>query len=155
MEECLYANIFDIYTGEVKVQKVVKSGQIKDSDRLFNSIAVDICDKYLEIGIELGLKGRVLTNELETGSFAMLPGNKKAIKMLQLWQQSVKEDDFTYSVLGTALEKHGFQQCADIYCYASSIICTGNDMDNIIILLKFFSAHPDGKLCPSEKTHGI
>ena len=132
-----------------KKTKVVKSGhgQITDPDRLFNNLAVIICDKYTEIGLELGLEGKVLTNELETGEFKMLQGSKKAIRMLQLWQQSVKKEDFTYSVLGTALEKHGFLQCAHEYCYGSSI-CTGNHMDNIIILLKFFSARPDRKLCP-------
>ena len=111
----------------------MKSGQITDPDRLFNNLAINISDKYIEIGLELGLEGKVLTNELETGKFTMLQGNKKAIRMLQLWQQSVKEDDFTYSVLGTALEKHGFKKCAHKYCYASSI-CTG-----IHILLKFFN----------------
>ena len=98
-------------------KKVVKSGQITDSDHLFNSLSVDICDKPMEIGIELGLQGQVLTNELETGEFRMLQGSRKAIKMLQLWRDSVDEDKCTYSVLAAALEKQGFQRCSHKYCY--------------------------------------
>ena len=101
-----------------KVRKVVKSGQITDPDRLFNNLALVICNKYMEIGIELGLEGIVLTNELETGEFKMLPGNRKALKMLQLWQQSVAEDSFTYSVLAAALKKHRCRACAHQYCYS-------------------------------------
>ena len=104
-------------TATKNVQEVVKSGQITDPDRLFNNLALEICNKYTEIGIELGLEGKVLTNELETGEFKMLRGNRKALKMLQLWQQFVTEDSFTYSVLAAALEKHGFQRCAHEYCY--------------------------------------
>ena len=94
------------------------SGQIADPNRLFNNLAHDIQDKYMEIGTELGLEYKVLTNELETGKFTMLQGNKKAMKMLQLWRDSVAEDDLTYSVLAAALEKHGFLRCAHKYCYS-------------------------------------
>ena len=99
------------------MEKVVKSGQITDPDRLFNDIAEHIYNKYFEIGIVLGLQDNVLRNELETGKFELLPGNKKAIRMLQLWRESVSEDHCTYSVLAAALEKHGFQRCAHKYCY--------------------------------------
>ena len=97
----------------------MKPGQITDSDRLFNDIAVDISDKYLELGIELGLPVKKLINELETGIVKMEIGSKKALKMLQLWRDSLCEDDFTYSVLAAALEKHGFQRCAHKHCYTS------------------------------------
>ena len=107
-------------TATKKVQEVVKSGQISDPDRLFNILALEICNKYTEIGIELGLEGIVLTNELETGEFKMLKGSRKALKMLQLWQQSVAEDSFTYSVLAAALEKHGCRACSHKYCYTRS-----------------------------------
>ena len=100
----------------------MKSGQIKDSDRLFNDLSVHICDKYIELGIELGLEHKVLTNELETGKFTMLQGSKKAMMMFQLWRDSVAEDDFTYSVLAAALEKHGFLRCALKYCYTDTNI---------------------------------
>ena len=102
----------------------MKFGQITDPDRLFKDLAEFIFDEYTEIGIELGLKINVLTNELETGEIKMLKGSRKAIKMLQLWQRSVGEEDFTYSVLAAALEKQGFQNCANKYCYT-----TGNIMD--------------------------
>ena len=103
------------------------SGQITDSDRLFNNISIEICTKYTELGIELGLQSKVLTNELETGAFVMLPGNRKAMKMLQLWRDSVSKVkvNFTYSVLAAALEKHGFHRCAYEYCYTS----IGNHME--------------------------
>ena len=101
------------------MQKVVKSGQITDSDRLFNDLSVHICDKYTEVGLELGLPLEVLTNELETGILEMATGSKKALKMLQLWRQSVKAEDFTYSVLAAALEKQRFQCYAHKYCYTS------------------------------------
>ena len=102
-----------------KNQKIVKSGLIADPDRLFSDLANYIYDNFINIGIELGLKYNVLENELETGHIKMLQGNKKALKMLQLWRESVKEDDLTYSVLAAALEKHGFGHCADKYCYTS------------------------------------
>ena len=103
----------------VSITEVVKSGQITDSDRLFNNIAVTICDKHQEIGIELGLDSIVLKNELETGMMVMKVGSKKAIKMLQLWRDSVAENDFTYSVLAAALVKHGFLSCARTHCFTS------------------------------------
>ena len=105
-------------------QKRVKSGSITDSDRLFNDISVIIYNKYIELGVELGLKAQVLRNELETGALMMQPGNKKAMEMLQRWKQSIDEDEFTYSVLAAALEKHGFVRCAHQYCYTSTI-CIG------------------------------
>ena len=111
--------------------RCVMSGQIRDPDRLFNDLSVHICDRYIELGIELGLEHKVLTNELETGKFTMLQGSKKAMKMLQIWRDSVAEDDFTYSVLAAALENQGFVHCAHKYCH--SVGCPGNCM-NIIIL---------------------
>ena len=101
------------------MNKAVKSGQITDPDRLFNEISVKICEKYTEIGISLGLAGDMLTNELETGEMKMLQGNKKALKMLRLWRNSVTKDNFTYAVLAAALEKHGYRHFADKYCYTS------------------------------------
>ena len=99
------------------VKKVVKSGQITDHGGLFNGLSVPICDKYMEIGIELGLDDTILKNELETGELKMQQGSKKALRMLQLWRDSVGEDKCTYSVLAAALEKHGFQRCAHQNCY--------------------------------------
>ena len=99
----------------------MKPGQITDADRLFNDIAIELCGKYMEIGIELGLKSEVLTNELETGIFAMKKGNQKVLKMFQLWKKSVSKQNFTYSVLAAALEKHGFQHIADKYCYTRMV----------------------------------
>ena len=52
----------------------------------------------------------------------MLQGNRKALKMLQLWRDSVGEDNCTYSVLAAALEKHGYRRCAYKYCYITGII---------------------------------
>ena len=100
-------------------KKVVKSGRITDPDRLFNSLSVDICNKPMEIGIELGLQFKVLKNKLETGKLIMLEGSKKAMEMLQLWRNSVDEHECTYSALAAALEKCGFERCAHEYCYTS------------------------------------
>ena len=97
----------------------MKSGHITDSDRLFKDLALYISEKYQKVGVELGLKSEVLTDELETGIFKMEKGSQKALKMLQLWRDSLGEDDCTYSVLAAALEKHGFQRCAHKYCYTS------------------------------------
>ena len=108
------------------VTKVVKSGQITDPDRLFNDLSLHICDKYMQIGIELGLGIEVLTSELETGRFVMLQGGRKALRMLQLWRDSVGEHECTYSVLAAALEKHGLRCCAHQYCYNIDILRDGN-----------------------------
>ena len=99
------------------VTKVVKSGQITDPDRLFNDLSLHISDKYMQVGIELGLDDKVLRDELETGELKMQQGSKKALRMLQLWRDSVGEDKCTYSVLAAALEKHGLRRCAHQYCY--------------------------------------
>ena len=98
----------------------VKSGQITSPDRLFNDLALMICDKYMEIGVELGLKRKSLYNELETGLFAMKRGNEKAVKMLEMWQQFTSEDHFTYSVLANALKKYGFNDAAREFCYTKA-----------------------------------
>ena len=108
----------------------MKSGKITDYDRLFNHLANQIHNKYTDIGIELGLESKVLSHELETGIFKMLQAHQKAVRMLQLWHVYVSEDDFTYSVLAAALEKHGFHQCAQKYCYT-----TGNHMKFIVRVL--------------------
>ena len=71
----------------------------------------------MQIGIELGLSIEVLTSELETGMFVLLQGRRKALRMLQLWRNSVGEHECTYSVLAAALEKHGLRRCAYQYCY--------------------------------------
>ena len=98
--------------------KVLKPGSIKDPDRMFNDLAQDIGKYYAEIGVNLGLKQRRLDNELDSGHFMMLPDNKKAMKMLTMWKQSVTEESFTYSALAAALEKDDLlKECADKYCY--------------------------------------
>ena len=102
----------------------MKSGQITDSDSMFNALSLEIHHKYLEVGIELGLSHTVLHNELETGGMLMKRGSIKAMNMLHLWRASVGEDDFTYSVLAAALEKQGFLHYAHKYCYA--VPSTGN-----------------------------
>ena len=106
-------------TGGVNKDEV-KSGQITSPDRLFNDLAFMICDKYMEIGVELGLKHKSLHNELETGLFAMKRGNEKAVKMLEMWQQFIGEGHFTYSVLANALEKYGFYNAAREFCYTKT-----------------------------------
>ena len=102
------------------IDKVVKSGQINDPDRMFNDLSFVIHDKYMEIGVELGLNYQYLHNELETGMSVTERGNKKAMKMLQLWQQSINKYHFTYSVLATALEKYGFHDAARTFCYTEA-----------------------------------
>ena len=101
----------------MKNDLIIKSGQITDHNRLFNHLALHLSDNYMEVGIELGLDEKVLSNELETGEFKMLKGRRKAMKMLQRWRDSVGKDECTYSVLAAALEKHGFLRYAHQYCY--------------------------------------
>ena len=98
------------------MNEVIKSGLITDSDRMFKDLALVIHDKFMEIGLELGLEYPTLCNELEV----MKKGSDKAMKMLQLWKQSIIGDNFTYSVLATALEKHGHKQAAHKFCYTES-----------------------------------
>ena len=105
---------------ERSIDTFVKSGQITDPDRMFNDLSLIICNKYMEIGVELGLKYQFLHNELETGMSVTELGNKKSMKMLKLWQQSIDKDHFTYSVLATALEKYGFHDAARDLCYTEA-----------------------------------
>ena len=110
---------------KIKIDKTahkVKSGQIVDPDRLFNDLSFVISEKYKAIGVDLGLNYQSLCNELETGKYETKRGNEKAMKMLQMWQQSTShsEDRFTYSVLATALEKYGFQEAARRFCYCNT-----------------------------------
>ena len=111
-------------SGEGEVKKIVKFGQITDPDQLFKDIAKYIFNKYIQVGINLGLKYNVLKNELETGTFSMLKGDIKAMEMLHQWKKSVHEDDCTYSALAAALEKEDFKSCAYEYCYT-----TGNHVN--------------------------
>lgn len=80
---------------------------------------MDISDKYEEVGLELGLPYNVLRSELESGVYMMYPGHKKATRMLHLWRESCDKENFSYSVLAAALEKHGLQRCAQEYCYTT------------------------------------
>ena len=93
------------------MSKLKKSDKITKSDCLFNNLALDISESYIQIGVELGLEYDKLIDELETGIFMTKRGSEKAMKMFQLWKKSVSEDDFTYSALATALEKCRFQHC--------------------------------------------
>ena len=99
---------------------MVKSGPIKDPDRLFKDVSKDIGDKYEDVGIDLGVAYQTLQNELEIVPFNMLPVNKKAMKMLHLWKKYITEEELTYSVLAAALEKNGLRHCADKYCYTTA-----------------------------------
>ena len=83
-------------------------------------MAENIGDKCMQVGINLGLAYQKLQNELETVQFNTLPVNNKAMKMLQLWKDSVAEEDLTYSKLAAALEKNGLTHCADKYCYTTA-----------------------------------
>ena len=105
---------------------MLKSGPITDPDRLFNDLSIHIGDKYMQIGNELGLQYNYLENELHTEALTIKPTNQKAMKMLHLWHKYVVDDNFTYSVLAAALEKHGLRRCADEYCYS-----TGNCMNSL------------------------
>ena len=100
--------------------KILKTGQITDPDRLFNDIAIVICDKFMEIGIELIGDYQRLHNELETGEIKTALGNIKAMRMLQLWKASSDKENFTYAKLAAALEKYNFQNCACEFCYTTS-----------------------------------
>ena len=106
-----------------KTAHKVKSGQIVDPDRLFNDLSFVVSEKYKVIGVDLGLNYQSLCNELETGKYEMKRGNEKAMKMLQMWQQSSSqgEDRFTYSVLATTLEKYGFHEAAQRFCYCNKV----------------------------------
>ena len=99
------------------MNEVVKSGQITDSDRMFMDLALVIHDKFMEVGLELGLEYQTLGNELEV----MKKGSDKAMKMLHLWKQSIIGDNFTYSKLAAALEKHGHKQAAHKFCYTEAL----------------------------------
>ena len=101
-----------------KFQKIIKPGSITD-DKLFNDIAMDIADKYEEVGLELGVPYKVLRSELESGPFMMMQGHKKATRMLHLWRETQDDNSCTFKVLAAALEKRGLQRCAQTYCYTS------------------------------------
>ena len=99
----------------------MKSGQITNPDRLFNDLSKDIGKNYSDIGYELGLTFNVMENELETGIYEMKPAPMKAMKMLQLWKESVTQEKFTYAVLADALEEKGLKRYAEKYCYTTDV----------------------------------
>ena len=80
-----------------EIKREVKPGQIteSDSDCLFNELSTDIGDSYMDIEIVLGLKYKKLYDELETGEYKSKRGSEKAMKMLQLWKESVTEEECT------------------------------------------------------------
>ena len=103
------------------IDKVVKSGQINNPDRMFNDLSFVIHDKYMEIGVDLGLGYDELHNQLETSGVSVTEtGNKKAMKMLKLWEKFIDKDLFTYSLLATTLEKYGFHDAAYKFCYTEA-----------------------------------
>ena len=107
--------------GEIakKLPRIIKPGPIMD-DKLFNDMAMDISDKYEEVGLELGVPYKVIRSELESGPFMMMQGHKKATRMLHLWREAQGEDGCTFKELATALEKRGLQRCAQEYCYTTT-----------------------------------
>ena len=59
----------------------------------------------------------ILESLFTSHSYISGPVSSQSLKMFELWKQSVTEDNFTYSVLAAALEKHGFRRAAHKYCY--------------------------------------
>ena len=99
------------------MKRVVRPGSINNPDIMFKELAQDIGKKYTQVGIDLGLTFQYQENALDTGIYAMLPADQRALKMLNLWRDKSPDKDFTYSVLATALEKNDLQRFADKYCY--------------------------------------
>ena len=112
------------------MKRVVKPGSINNPDIMFKELAQDIGNKYTQVGIDLGLTFQDQQNALDTGPYAMLPADQRALKMLNLWREQSLDKDFTYSILATALENNRLKRSAEKYCY----------MDHPGIYLSMFSS---------------
>ncbi len=91
---------------------VKKSGKISDS--VLMKVSKDLGDKWMEVGVELGIEFSILRNTIEDDT--KIPHTRKPMEMLQKWK-SLARDDFTYETLATALEEVDLKTCALTHCY--------------------------------------
>ena len=99
---------------------MLKPSPIQESDVLFKELAIHIGTKYKEVGVNLGLSYTKMDNEVDTPLLMQSSPSKRAVKMLQLWKDSVAEREFTYAKLATALVDNGLKRYADIHCYITA-----------------------------------
>ncbi len=92
---------------------MVKPGKV-EGDRVLRKLSQELGDKWMDVGIELGLKYDDLKNTIEDDP--KIPHKRKPMDMLQTWKKSAG-DDFTYQTLATALENVGLNTCAQTHCY--------------------------------------
>ncbi len=92
---------------------MIKPGKIEDDVVLLN-IGNELGDKWMDVGVALGMKFRDLKNTIEDNP--QIQHHLKPMEMLQKWQTRAA-DSFTYATLASALETVGHVTCAQAYCY--------------------------------------
>lgn len=94
--------------------RVVKLCTI-DGDKVLLDIAMEISDKWNEVGISLGVGFKTLQSAI--GSLGTtVPDHRKAFLMLQEWKSRAAKK-YSYQTLAPALEENGLASCAMKFCY--------------------------------------
>ena len=96
-----------------KRAKVLKPGKI-ESDQVFMKIGNELGDKWMNVGVALGMKYKDLKNTIKDDH--NIEHHLKPMEMFQMWK-SKAGDSCTYATLATALEEVGLDTCAQTYCY--------------------------------------
>ena len=96
-----------------KRARVIKPGKIED-DVVLMKIGDELADKWIKVGVELGMKYMDLKRTIEKDPTTQ--HHIKPMEMLQKWR-STAGDSFTYENLALALERVGLVTCAQTYCY--------------------------------------
>ena len=88
----------------------------KVNDKSLMKIGREIGDKWLEVGLALGVDFMDLMSRI--GNNPNIPNQQKPLHMLHEWRTTAAEL-FTYEVLASALEEVGLNSCAQTHCYES------------------------------------
>ena len=96
-----------------KRAKAIRPGKI-EGDQVLMKIGRELGDKWMDVGVALGMKYKDLKNTIEDNP--RIPHHLKPMEMFQMWQ-SKAGDSFTYATLATALEEVALDTCAQTNCY--------------------------------------
>ena len=103
-----------------KKQKVAPTiRQDKITDIALIKIGREIGDKWLEVGVLLGMHFEDLQSRIEDN--LKIPNERRPLHMLKDWQK-VAADTFNYETLATALKEVGLNTCAMKYCYTKDSV---------------------------------
>ncbi len=107
----------DLYSNPKRVKHLDPTKVINPEDKIQDEVLLKISEeigsKWINVGIELGIKYHDLKNTIDDDP--KIKHTLKPMEMLQTWKKMAGKS-FTYETLAKALKKVGLRTCALKYC---------------------------------------